>query len=204
MGELRRRWRRKLSFRIGSGCVRIDPDTATRFRPARTDLVIISVDLQIIKAQRPSNGCCNQDWTGSYYFTVHAASSTSRRPVLNKRVSAGLAGSARVDIGLTSVTEITPRASSRLIDVAGLDALVIGGVRHDDALARSLGQGHHAQGSPCTRFQPRQSDSVSTFGIGDIKVPAGVFFFGLLEHIAIRSAGSGAFSPPGGGGLLGF
>ena len=67
--------------------------------------------------------------------------------------------------------------------MAGLDALVIGGMRHDNDAPRLVGLGG---GQDAVAFGFGIPEMLEQHvGIGLIEVPAAVFLFGLAEHIAI-------------------
>ena len=67
--------------------------------------------------------------------------------------------------------------------MAGLDALVIGGMRHDNEASRLVGLGG---GQDAVAFGFGILEMLEQHvGIGLIEVPAAVFLFGLAEHIAI-------------------
>ena len=92
------------------------------------------------------------------------------------------------DIGLPFGHRNHPARVQQVEDMAGLDALVIGGMDHDDALAGLGIYVRMAQDRGAFRlglFEVAQQD----LGVGGVKVPARVFLFGLLENVAVVSWG---------------
>lgn len=127
-------------------------------------------------------------------ITINAASilpvmrplpGSSPCPCLHKGIGTGLGQGAHAsDIGLAFSDRDHAARVQQVEDVAGLDRLIIGGVRHDDALAGfgivvRLVKDRLALGFGL--FEMAQQH----LGVGHVEIPARVFFFGLLEHVAI-------------------